>query len=78
MDIAECCPSHSEKFHLSVPVSAAAGMDFSARHADYNFCFGKGVGNTPTAFAPTAARLTERLKNTVAAKVQRTYHGYCR
>ena len=33
-----------------------AGMAFSAKYADYNFCFGKGV-NTPTAFAPTAAKL---------------------
>ncbi|WP_053145708.1 pyrimidine utilization protein A [Erwinia billingiae] len=33
-----------------------AGMAFSAKHADYNFCFGKGV-NTPTAFAPTATRM---------------------
>ncbi|WP_075181591.1 pyrimidine utilization protein A [Pantoea sp. 1.19] len=35
-----------------------AGMAFSAQHADYNFCFGKGV-NTPTAFAPTAARMKQ-------------------
>ena len=35
-----------------------AGMAFSARHADFNFCFGKGV-NTPTAFAPTAARMQQ-------------------
>ena len=33
-----------------------AGMAFSAAHADYNFCFGKGV-NTPTAFSGTAARM---------------------
>ena len=33
-----------------------AGMDFTARHADYNFCFGKGL-NTPSAFASTTARL---------------------
>ncbi|MFF7708189.1 pyrimidine utilization protein A [Pseudomonas sp. NPDC007930] len=33
-----------------------AGMAFSAQYADYNFCFGKGV-NTPTAFAPAAAKL---------------------
>ena len=33
-----------------------AGMAFSAKYADYNFCFGKGV-NTPTAFAPTAQRM---------------------
>jgi pyrimidine oxygenase len=36
--------------------SSNAGMEFSAKHADYNFCFGVGV-NTPTAFAPTADRL---------------------
>ena len=33
-------------------------MAFSARYADYNFCLGKGV-NTPTAFAPTVAKLLE-------------------
>lgn len=33
-----------------------AGMAFSAQYADYNFCFGMGV-NTPTAFAPTVAKL---------------------
>jgi pyrimidine oxygenase len=33
-----------------------AGMAFSAKYADYNFCLGKGV-NTPTAFAPTAEKL---------------------
>jgi pyrimidine oxygenase len=31
-------------------------MAFTAKYADYNFCFGKGV-NTPTAFAPTVERL---------------------
>lgn len=40
-----------------------AGMQFSARHADYNFCFGKGV-NTPKAFAPAAERLIEATKVT--------------
>ncbi len=40
-----------------------AGMAFSAQHADYNFCFGKGV-NTPTAFAPTAAKLIEANSKT--------------
>jgi pyrimidine oxygenase len=35
---------------------SSAGMAFSARYADYNFCFGKGV-NTPTAFAPTVEKL---------------------
>jgi pyrimidine oxygenase len=40
-----------------------AGMAFSAEHADYNFCFGKGV-NTPTAFAPTATKLIEATART--------------
>jgi pyrimidine oxygenase len=47
-----------------------AGMAFSADHADYNFCFGKGV-NTPTAFAPTAAKLIE-----ATAKTGRTVTSY--
>jgi pyrimidine oxygenase len=33
-----------------------AGMAFSAQHADYNFCLGKGV-NTPKAFSPAAEKL---------------------
>ncbi|MDB5820676.1 MAG: rutA [Rhizobacter sp.] len=40
-----------------------AGMEFSARYADYNFTFGKGV-NTPKAFAPSAQRLIEATKKT--------------
>ncbi len=39
-----------------------AGMAFSAQYADYNFCFGKGV-NTPTAFAPTASRMTKAAQH---------------
>ena len=35
-----------------------AGMAFTAKFADYNFCFGKGV-NTPKAFAPTVERLEQ-------------------
>jgi pyrimidine oxygenase len=40
-----------------------AGMDFSAKYADYNFCFGKGV-NTPKAFAPAAEKLIEATGKT--------------
>ncbi len=40
-----------------------AGMAFSAQYADFNFCFGKGV-NTPTAFAPTAARMKQAAEQT--------------
>ena len=42
---------------------SAAGMAFTATHADYNFCFGKGI-NTPTAFAPTVERLEEAKAKT--------------
>ena len=58
MDDCRMLPKPQRKIPLICAGQSAAGMDFSARHADYNFCFGKGV-NTPTAFAPTAARLTE-------------------
>ncbi len=33
-----------------------AGMAFTAQHADYNFCLGKGI-NTPTACADTVGRM---------------------
>lgn len=33
-----------------------AGIDFSAKKANFNFCFGRGV-NTPAAFAPTVERM---------------------
>ena len=50
-----------------VPIVAAgqsgAGVAFAARHADYNFCLGSGV-NTPTAFAPSIARLVEESART--------------
>lgn len=36
--------------------SSNSGMAFSAKFADYSFCFGVGV-NTPKAFAPTNERL---------------------
>jgi len=50
-----------------VPIVAAgqsgAGVAFAAQHADYNFCLGSGV-NTPTAFAPSIARLVEESART--------------
>ena len=42
---------------------SGAGLDFTARYADYNFCLGKGV-NTPTAFAPVVERLAEASAKT--------------
>ncbi|WP_226627982.1 pyrimidine utilization protein A [Alloyangia pacifica] len=43
--------------------SSDAGMEFSAKYADYNFCFGKGV-NTPKAFSSNAERLMEATAKT--------------
>ena len=42
---------------------SGAGLDFTARYADYNFCLGKGL-NTPTAFAPVVERLAEASART--------------
>ncbi|MCJ2120542.1 pyrimidine utilization protein A [Methylobacterium sp. J-001] len=42
---------------------SGAGLDFTARYADYNFCLGKGL-NTPTAFAPVVERLAEASAKT--------------
>ncbi len=40
-----------------------AGMAFTAKYADYNFCFGKGT-NTPTACADTVARMQAAAEKT--------------
>ena len=47
-----------------------AGMAFTAKYADYNFCFGKGF-NTPTACAPTVERM-----QAIAAKGGRAIGNY--
>jgi pyrimidine oxygenase len=56
MDDCRMLPMPQKKIPIICAGQSTAGMEFSAQHADYNFCFGKGV-NTPTAFAPTAERL---------------------
>ena len=56
MDDCRMKPMPESKIPIICAGQSDAGMAFSAEHADYNFCFGKGV-NTPTAFAPTAERL---------------------
>ena len=40
-----------------------AGMAFTAEHADYNFCLGKGI-NTPTACTDTVGRMREAANRT--------------
>jgi pyrimidine oxygenase len=47
-----------------------AGLDFTAKYADYNFCFGKGI-NTPTACTDTVARM-----QLAAAKTGRSVASY--
>ena len=42
---------------------SGAGLAFTARYADYNFCLGKGL-NTPTAFAPVVEKLVEACAQT--------------
>ncbi len=49
---------------------STAGMQFTATHADYNFCLGKGF-NDPKAVTPTIARMQQ-----VAAAAGRTIPCY--
>jgi pyrimidine oxygenase len=63
MDDCRVSPKPAGDMKIICAGQSEAGMAFSARYADYNFCFGKGV-NTPAAFAPTAAQLIEANKKT--------------
>lgn len=58
MDDCHMLPLPSREIPIICAGQSASGMAFTAKHANYNFCFGKGL-NTPTAFAPTAAKLQE-------------------
>jgi len=58
MDDCRVSPRPSADMKVICAGQSDAGMAFSAKYADYNFCFGKGV-NTPTAFAPAAHKLIE-------------------
>jgi pyrimidine oxygenase len=63
MDDCRVSPRPQAEMKIICAGQSNAGMAFSANYADYNFCFGKGI-NTPTAFAPTAAKLIEATKKT--------------
>jgi pyrimidine oxygenase len=56
MDDCRLSPRPGADMKIICAGQSDAGMAFSARYADYNFCFGKGM-NTPTAFAPAADKL---------------------
>lgn len=71
MDDCRLSPRPQAQMKVICAGSSNAGMEFSARYADYNFCFGIGI-NTPTAFAPTVARLkmaTDRTGRDVSSFV---------
>lgn len=63
MDDCRLSPQPQADMKVICAGSSNAGMEFSAKYADYNFCFGVGV-NTPTAFAPAAERLREATAKT--------------
>ena len=63
MDDCRLSPRPQADMKIICAGQSGAGMAFTATYADYNFCFGKGV-NTPTAFAPTVARLEEAKAKT--------------
>jgi pyrimidine oxygenase len=56
MDDCRVSPKPQADMKIICAGQSEAGMAFTAKFADYSFCFGKGV-NTPKAFAPTAERL---------------------
>jgi pyrimidine oxygenase len=56
MDECRLRPRPQADMKLICAGQSDAGMKFTAKYADYNFCFGKGL-NTPTAFAETAKRM---------------------
>ncbi|MDO6683613.1 MULTISPECIES: pyrimidine utilization protein A [unclassified Oceanobacter] len=56
MDDCRVSPKPQADMKIICAGQSEAGMAFTAKYADYNFCFGKGV-NTPKAFAPTVERL---------------------
>ena len=63
MDDCRLSPQPKADMKVICAGQSDAGMDFSAKYADYNFCFGKGV-NTPKAFAPAAEKLIEATRKT--------------
>jgi pyrimidine oxygenase len=63
MDDCRLSPQPQADMKVICAGQSDSGMAFSARHADYNFCFGKGV-NTPMAFAPSAQKLIEATAKT--------------
>jgi pyrimidine oxygenase len=56
-------PQPQGKIELVAAGQSPTGMAFAAQYTDYNFIMGEGV-NTPTACAPSVARLVEAAEKT--------------
>jgi pyrimidine oxygenase len=63
MDDCRVSPKPKAEMKVICAGQSDAGLAFTAKYADYNFCFGKGV-NTPTAFAPITNRLLAATEKT--------------
>ncbi|TDR15619.1 pyrimidine utilization protein A [Marinomonas communis] len=63
MEDCRVSPQPQDKMKIICAGSSDAGMAFSAKFADYNFIFGKGV-NTPKAFQPAVNRLQDATEKT--------------
>jgi pyrimidine oxygenase len=56
MNDCRLCPRPKADMKVICAGTSDPGLEFTAKHADYNFCFGKGI-NTPTACTDTVARM---------------------
>lgn len=63
MDDCKLSPRPQADMKLICAGQSDAGMAFTAKYADYNFCFGKGY-NTPTACSDTVARMQAEAAKT--------------
>lgn len=63
MDDCQVKPMPQGDMEIICAGQSDAGLAFSAKYADYNFVFGKGL-NTPTAFAPINDRLKAQTDKT--------------
>jgi pyrimidine oxygenase len=63
MDDCRVSPKPTAPIKIICAGQSTAGMAFTAKYADYNFCLGKGV-NTPTAFSPVVERMNEAARQT--------------
>lgn len=63
MDDCRVSPRPQVPLQIICAGQSDAGVEFSAKYADYNFIFGKGV-NTPQAFAPSAKKVKDAADKT--------------